>query len=443
MFSTLANRIKKWLPRTLLSRFALIIIIPTIVGQMVTVQLFYYRHWYNVSSYSSRLIVTEIVSLLDQIKTIDLHDKPMNFMNLRYEKYNSNSLPQFPGKMLEEIEIFRNKLNASTQLNTSLNMINDNRTVELFIQLENNKIIKISLPTKVLINPSAIVFVAWIIGLGIMLLLITLIFTKNQVRSILDLTNAAEIYGKGGNIDNFKPSGAKEIRRAGLAFLKMKDRIERQTAKRTQMLAMISHDLKTPLTRMKLQAELMDDSDEKEELSYDISCMSHMISSYLDFARGEGGEDFIQVNFEDWISEFIQNNWQKRVKFNSVNIDKDPIIGTIKPLSFSRALSNLIDNANKHSSAVEFSLYQDDENIVIIIEDNGKGISDEDKQNVFKPFYRGDKSRSLDSSSSVGLGLAITREIIAGHYGIISLKDSKKLGGLLVKIELPKNHAIT
>lgn len=446
MFSILGNKLKKWLPKTLISRFALIIIIPTILGQMVTVQLFYYRHWYNVSSYSSKIIATEIAALLDEvkfdkIKEESLRDKPLKFLNLQYEKYQLDTLPEFSGKMLEEIEIFRDTLANYIELKTSLAMVDRDRTVELYVQLDDNNIVKITLPAKAIINPSATVFVIWIIGLGLILIIITLIFTKNQIRSILDLTNAAETYGSGHNIDNFKPSGAKEIRRAGLAFLKMKDRIERQTAKRTQMLAMISHDLKTPLTRMKLQAELMDESDEKEEMNYDITCMSHMIESYLDFARGEGGEQFIQVNLTDWMQEYLKNNWQKKVRFQSGKSTNNKIKAMIKPLSFSRALSNLIDNANKHSSAVELSLYQDDENIVIIIEDNGKGISDEDKRNVFKPFYRGDKSRSLDSSSSVGLGLAITREIIAGHYGTISLKDSTKLGGLLVRIELPIDHS--
>ena len=262
-----------------------------------------------------------------------------------------------------------------------------------------------------------------------------MIFSKNQIKSIIELTNAAENYGKGEKKLIYKPSGAKEIRRAGLAVIKMKDRIERQTAKRTQMLAMISHDLKTPLTRMKLQVELMDEGEEKEELQYDINSMQQMISSYLDFTRGEGGEEFQKIEIGKWISDFIKNKWSSYDI--STKIKNTAITANIKPHTFERALSNLISNALKHSTKIEISIYSEDDTANIIIEDNGTGIKKEDRKLVFKPFYRADKSRSLDTDSSVGLGLAITKEIIKGHFGSIRLEDSEKLKGLLVRIKLP------
>ena len=293
----------------------------------------------------------------------------------------------------------------------------------------------IKLPYKAILNPTTSIFVLWIIFLTILLLSVSLIFSKNQIKSIIELTDTAERYGRGEKTDKYKPSGAKEIRQAGLAFLKMRDRIERQTAKRTQMLAMISHDLKTPLTRMKLQVELMSESEEREELQYDIDSMQHMIDSYLDFARGEGGEDFKPINLNNWISSYIKTKWSENNI--SLNISPNQVITLIKPHSFERAIANLVGNAFKHSSKVKISLSSSEDEALIIIEDNGKGIKKDERKSVFKPFYRADKSRSLDNSAGVGLGLAITKEIISGHYGTITLGESKSLKGLLVQIQLP------
>jgi two-component system osmolarity sensor histidine kinase EnvZ len=220
----------------------------------------------------------------------------------------------------------------------------------------------------------------------------------------------------------------------------MRDRIERQTAKRTQMLAMISHDLKTPLTRMKLQVELMDLSEEKEELQYDIDSMQHMIDSYLDFARGEGGEDFKPTNLNHWILSYIKTKWSQ--KDIALDISPNAVITLIKPHSFERAIANLIGNAFKHSTKVKISLSSNEDEAIIIIEDNGKGIKKDELKSVFKPFYRSDKSRPLDNSAGVGLGLAITKEIISGHYGTITLGKSSVLKGLLVQIQLPLKNNI-
>nr|MBP9778339.1 ATP-binding protein [Rickettsiaceae bacterium] len=287
-----------------------------------------------------------------------------------------------------------------------------------------------------LLNPTTYIFALWIIFLTIILLAVSLIFSKNQIKSILELTNAAEKYGRGEKMPEYKPSGAREIRKAGIAFLKMKDRIERQTAKRTQMLAMISHDLKTPLTRMKLQVELMDDSEEKEELNHDINSMQYMISSYLDFARGEGGESFSKVELNKWVSDYIKLSWNK----SNIELEqkKNNIFAQIKIYSFTRALNNIISNATKYSTKIKISVYSQNDNAFITVEDNGKGIDNIEKNHVFKPFYRGNKARTFEDSTNVGLGLAITKEIITGHYGSISLAESKTLKGLLVKIKIPK-----
>lgn len=480
---------RKIIPKSLLSRFFLIIIVPTLIGQFFALHLFYERHWYNVAHHTSSLIVTEIESLIEVMregKIPSLRGDEVNTTSLRAAQRRGNLMrPEvmsvvsseiaessrmtrndavlFPGEYndeylnlsykllknqkmtiseksdVEELEILKKALSRKIKLPKDVS-INEQGKIIVLIQL-NKDVLQIELPSKILVNPTTYIFVLWVIFLTILLLSVSLIFSKNQIKSILDMTNAAEKYGRGEKIDTYKPSGAREIRRAGLAFIKMKDRIERQTTRRTQMLAMISHDLKTPLTRMKLQVELMENSDEKEELNHDIDSMKYMISSYLDFARGEGGEDFVNFELNDWLQNYVKSFW------NSANIEietkKKRIEVKIKPHSFARALDNIIGNAVKHSSKIKISLYSYKQEAIILVEDNGKGIIKEERSFVFKPFYRGDKARTLENSTSVGLGLAITKEIILGHYGRISLERSKTLGGLLVRVKIPCHDVVT
>lgn len=432
MSSILSTLHKNLLPKSLLTRFMLIIIVPVLISQLLAVYLFYKRHWYNVSQNTSHLIATEISELINNLNSKKI-PKQGNYLNLEYFSISSKLPDHLQEKHIEELEIFK-KLLQEELGQDGVVVLDQGKNVHLYLQ-NGAETLMIKLPYKAILNPTTSIFVLWIIFLTILLLSISLIFSKNQIKSIIELTDAAERYGRGEKTDKYKPSGAKEIRQAGLAFLKMRDRIERQTTKRTQMLAMISHDLKTPLTRMKLQVELMDNSEEKEELQYDIDSMHHMIDSYLDFARGEGGEDFKPTNLNNWISSYIKTKWSENNI--SLNISHDPIITLIKPHSFQRAISNLIGNAFKYSSKVKISLSSSEDEALIIIEDNGKGIKKDERKSVFKPFYRADKSRSLDNSAGVGLGLAITKEIISGHYGTITLGESKSLKGLLVQIQLP------
>ncbi|PCJ29588.1 MAG: ATPase [Rickettsiales bacterium] len=428
------NNIKKLLPKSLLIRFMLIIMVPTLIAQLLAVYLFYQRHWYNVTRHTSSLVTTEISSLLSE-NYETTPNKQHSYQNLSYIFIPTAKLPAQQKKYAKELEIF--KLSLQQRISQEIVLISkDNGRNYLYLQIGDN-VLKIELPYKSLIHPSTRIFVLWIFFLTILLLSVSLIFSRNQINSIINLTNAVESYGIGEKTKIYKPSGASEVRRAGLAFLKMKDRIDRQTAKRTQMLAMISHDLKTPLTRMKLQAEMMENPEEKEELMHDIDSMKHMISSYLDFAHGEGGENFQKIDLNQWVPEYLNQKWSS--ENISVNLGDIGIFAQIKPHSFERALSNIISNALKYSTKIKISvsLSSEKENAMIIIEDNGKGIKEHERKLVFKPFYRADKSRSLGDLSSVGLGLAITKEIINGHYGTIILDTSIELGGLLVKIKLP------
>ena len=429
--------ISKLLPRTLLIRFMLIIIIPIIIGQLIAIFLFYDRHWYNVSYYTSTIIINEIESLIKEHrnnpkKTTHLSE---NYLNLSYHFQKGATLPTKKYKLNEPLTIFKNILDMKIH-EKNIVKLNKQNKIEVLIEL-NNEILYITFPAKLLLNPTVYIFVLWIISLTAILLGISIIFSKNQIKSILTLADSMDEFGKGIlKSKDFKPTGALEIRKAGLAFLKMKARIEKQITKRTTMLAMISHDLRTPLTRMKLQLELMEENEETNGLKQDILTMQQMINSYLDFARGESVEQFEEVFIFYWIKSFL-NKW-RHIDIEFIADNKlDNLKVQVKPNSFERALSNLIGNAIKYGTKVRIMLKADLSTVSIIIEDNGSGIEDSEKPLVLKPFYRSDKARQLDNSSNVGLGLAITREIVNDHKGFLYLEDSKDLGGLSVRIEIP------
>ncbi|WP_341794166.1 MULTISPECIES: ATP-binding protein [unclassified Rickettsia] len=440
--SLVSSFLKYAVPKTLFARFMLIIIIPILIGQILAIFLFYDRHWYNVSYYTSTIIINEMESLIKEYKDSDRKKAQLeeNYLSLSYQFQPNAKLPAKQPKLNESLEIFKNILNTKITEKNIVKLNNDNK-IEASFQLAHG-ILQITFPAKLLLNPTVYIFVLWLIFLTIILLTVSIIFSKNQIKSILALADAADEFGQGIlNSKNFKPSGASEIRKAGLAFLKMKNRIEKQITKRTNMLAMISHDLRTPLTRMKLQLELMEASEETEGLKIDILTMQQMINSYLDFAKGENAEEFKTVVIVDSIASFL-NKWS-HIDIELINLGNiDNIKVKIKASSFERALSNLISNAIKYSTKIKISVQSNSSLVTIKIEDNGTGISDKEKPFVFKPFYRSDKARHLDDSGSVGLGLAITREIILDHKGVISLEDSKTLGGLAVRIELPLCKAL-
>lgn len=429
--------ISKLLPRTLFLRFMLIIIMPILIGQLVAIFLFYDRHWYNVSYYTSTIIISEIESLIKEHKDNpkEITHLSENYLNLSYQFEPNKKLLAKQPKLNEPLTIFKNILNTKIHEKNIINLTKENR-IQVLLEL-NNEILNISFPAKLLLNPTVYIFVLWIIFLTIILLSISIIFSKNQIKSIVALADSMDEFGRGIlKSKNFKPTGALEIRKAGLAFLKMKSRIEKQITKRTTMLAMISHDLRTPLTRMKLQLELMDENEETDGLKQDILTMQQMINSYLDFARGESAEQFKEVFILSWIKSFL-NKWS-HIDIKFINPTKlDGVKLRIKPHSFERALSNLISNAIKYGTKVRISLNANSSNLSIIIEDNGSGIDNAEKPLVLKPFYRSDKARQLDNSSNVGLGLAITREIVKDHNGFLYLEDSKDLGGLSVRVEIP------
>jgi two-component system osmolarity sensor histidine kinase EnvZ len=290
---------------------------------------------------------------------------------------------------------------------------------------------KFLVPKDRVASSSARIFALWITVPAIIMVIISLIFLKNQTRPITNLARAAERFGKGEDIDEFRPSGALEIRQAGHEFDKMRKRILRHLNQRTEMLSGISHDLRTPLTRMKLQIAFIKDKDLAAKLAEDINEMEKMLNEYLQFTSSSYVEKDEMFNLSELIEEIV-------TKYDNENIQKDLLpriyINGRKNL-INRCLNNIIDNALKYGDKVEVKLIKENTNMLIIISDDGSGIPREEYENVFKPFYKIDKGRA-DSKSSVGLGLSIASDIVRSHGGNIVL-DKSKMNGLSVKIFLP------
>jgi two-component system osmolarity sensor histidine kinase EnvZ len=290
---------------------------------------------------------------------------------------------------------------------------------------------KFLVPRDRVTSSSARLFALWITVPAIIMVIISLIFLKNQTRPITNLARAAERFGKGEEIEEFKPSGALEIRQAGYEFDKMRKRILRHLNQRTEMLSGISHDLRTPLTRMKLQIAFVKDKDLSKKLTEDINEMEKMLNEYLQFTSSSYIEKDEMFNLSELLEVVIK-------KYDNKNITKDitpRIYVNGRKNLINRCLNNIIDNALKYGKKVEVKLNKKNTNLFIIIDDDGPGIPSEEHNNVFKPFYKIDKGRA-DSKSSVGLGLSIASDIIRSHGGNIILEKSK-MNGLSVKIFLP------
>jgi len=338
----------------------------------------------------------------------------------------------------EEIKILNSKLKSKMDFPFTVSYSSESQRICVTPEISPNKY-NICFSSKRLINPTVYIFVSWVICLNLFFLVISLVFTKNQIRSISDLARAAENFGDGIMNIPFRPSGALEVRTAGKNFIKMKQKILENLDKRSKMLAMISHDLRTPLTRIKLAVEMMDNQNDSdvELIKKDIIDMQNMISSYLEYSKEDFVENTQTTNMKDWMEDFLKNSSFGNLKISTyIN---EHCFCYIKQDIFKRVIFNILINSSRYAKNAFISIKNTNKNkkVLIKIEDDGVGInSDAEKERVFNPFYRSDISRNVNSMGNVGLGLTIARQIVLSHYGTIDIADSKK-GGIAVIINLP------
>jgi two-component system, OmpR family, osmolarity sensor histidine kinase EnvZ len=436
---TISEAIKKILPKTLFGRSLLIIVMPLILLQLISAFIFYERHWGWVSRALTNSAVTEIAS------TIELwREAPDDATRERVldagRRYFELSLSFEPGAIISNTAhpIAGGDANFTSalydRLHRPLAILGDTRgSLSMDLQFPDG-VMHVAASPKRLFTSTTYIFVLWMVGSSMILFGVAMIFMRNQVRPIRRLARAADALGKGRDVPPFKLAGAVEVRQAARAFNIMRERIQRQMSQRTEMLAGVSHDLRTPLTRMKLELAMLKGGG-SDELKADVQEMESMVEGYLAFARGDETEAAVDADLGELIDE-VASQARRAGATVTVKIDKtEELTLAMRRAAMKRALANLVTNANTYGKRAEIAARRVGGNIEITVDDDGPGIPAEKREDVFRPFFRLEESRNRETGG-VGLGLSIARDVIHGHGGSIALEDSP-LGGLRVRLRLP------
>ncbi len=440
------RRFTRWftrrIPTRLYARALLIIIIPMVLLQSVVAFVFMERHWQTVTQRLSMAVTRDIAAIIDIINTYPQDQNYDQLIRIARERLELNIAIEPPGQLPAPRpkpffsildQILSEEITRQIQLPFWIDTVGNSNIVEVRIKLD-DKILRVFAKRSQAYASNTHIFLLWMVGTSLVLLAIAILFLRGLVRPILQLTQAAESFGKGQRMpDDFRPRGADEVRRAGLAFIKMRERIERQLEQRTAMLSGVSHDLRTILTRFRLQLALVGDSPEIDSLNKDVDDMQNMLDSYLSFARGEAEEDVGSLSLSE-IVEKVATDGRLRGATVTFSVDGEDLIN-VRPNAFSRLLTNLVANACRHADNVAIEAHNRGRLVSIIIDDDGPGIPINAREDVFRPFYRLDESRNLDESGT-GLGLAIVRDIARSHGGDVTLSDSP-MGGLRATVRLP------
>ncbi len=433
--------LKRLLPRTMFGRSLLIVVVPLVLLQAIAAWVFYDRHWAAVSWRLSAGVVGDIALLIEAMQlagsatdTVRLLDRGTSVTDLDFTLRRGARLQPPPpggGSLLEEQ--LMQAMQGRVDLPYRIDAQGDPRGIEIDVQLPVG-VLAVAVPSKRLFSPTTYIFVMWMVGSSLVLLAVATIFLRNQVKSLRRLAAAADGFGKGHEVPFFKVEGALEVRQAAIAFLKMRDRIQRQIRQRTQMLAGVSHDLRTPLTRMKLALELLRDDPAARELKSDVAEMERMVHGYLDFARGEGTEAPVETDIS-LLLEDIAAAVRRQGASLSLAVPAECVM-PVRPNALRRCLGNLIGNACRHSSHVWLTGVAIADGVDILVDDNGPGIRPSDRDRAFRAFVRLDPSRN-PSTGGVGLGLTIARDVARSHGGEITLENSPQ-GGLRARVHLPR-----
>lgn len=435
---------KAYLPKSLFLRSLLILVLPTLLIQMVTAYIFFDRHWDNVMRHMSGSLAGEVGFLINQLK--DVSDKKKPAVVSEFEQATGIGVyfepPESfnPKKTSSDFPEFQELLHSKISEPFTIAKIKDGAYIEIRILLP-KQAFRIVASTKRLDSSTTTIFMAWMLGASVLFLVIAIIFLRNQIRPITRLAIAADNFGRGVDTPNFRPHGATEVRKAARAFIVMRERIRRQIRTRTDMLAGISHDLRTPLTRMKLQlamlpADVINRDDMRDaliELNDDVQQMQHMVQEYLDFARNESREDTVRIRLGELLEDVVSD--YTRMKQDVTISLKDDMEIELRISPCRRMLHNLIDNALRYGKSCRITMQASGSYAEIFIDDDGPGIPQEKREEVFKPFNRLEPSRN-NKTGGVGLGLTIARDVVLAHGGSIIL-DASPSGGLRVLIRLP------
>ncbi len=433
---------RRYAPKSLYLRVLLIVILPIFLMQSFVTYIFFARHWDRVSANLSNNVAGQIALITrlysetaEETARTDIVDWALDDLDIQMRFEPGGTIPD--NNRLSPFNVYNVVLNNRLKSRIDQPYRFDTQSwrdyVEVHVQLDEGELVFLVLRQRAFATTGPI-FLFWLIGTSLLLGWIATVFMRNQVKSILRLANAAEAFGRGRDAPDFRPAGATEVRKAGFAFMAMRERIKRHLDQRASMLAGVSHDLRTPLTRIKLGLAMEKDTPEIEALRNDVLEMERMVEAYLDFARNEAAdEDPEPFNLASMLAEVV-GNAQRTGGTVSLDAPQDIDISARRS-ALKRAVGNLVNNALRHGDEAWITVTPSERNVKIIVDDNGPGISPEQYELVFKPFTRLDEARSL-SESGVGMGLTIVRDVARSHGGDVRLSESPKRG-LRATIELP------
>jgi len=435
------------LPRSLYPRAMLIVIVPLIALQMVVAFVFVQRHFEGVTRQMTRNIAREMAvaqQVIDTSPTAEIAQ--LRLLNLSQPLEIALTLgadPLQPGAHSRDwfdlsgrslIDEMADLLGPDLQVD----LASDERRVDVRLQTDKG-VLRAGIPRSRMTASNPHQLLVLMAVTAIILAVIALLFMRNQMKPILRLADAADAFGKGRSVP-FRPSGADEVRRAGAAFLAMRNRIERTIEQRTQMLSGVSHDLRTPLTRMKLSLAMADDLPEAREMEHDVEQMEQMLNSFLAFARGDQMDEVEEVELPVLIEELAEQTRRGGGRVET-RVELDPTsaaTASLRRAALMRALQNLLSNATAHGTRTRLGLRTTPRAITFTIEDDGAGVPEEQREEMMRPFTRLDTARNQDVGGSVGLGLAIAKDVARSHGGALELSDSADLGGLRAVLRLPR-----
>jgi two-component system osmolarity sensor histidine kinase EnvZ len=439
------RRVTRWLrrriPTGLYARSLLIIIMPMVLLQSVIAFNFMERHWQTVTQRLSTAVTRDIAAIIDIIGTYPQDTDFTEITRIARDRLALNIAIEPPGELPAPRpkpffsildQILTEEISRQVQRPFWIDTVGNSDLVEIRIQLDNN-ILRVFARRSQAYASNTHIFLLWMVVTSLVLLGIAILFLRGQIRPILKLAEAAESFGKGQPMpEGFQPRGADEVRRAGIAFMQMRQRIERQIEQRTAMLSGVSHDLRTILTRFKLQLAFLD-GPEVESLNRDVEDMQSMLEGYLAFARSEAEEDLGRLDLRQLLAK-VEENAALHERGIEIELEGNPWI-KVRPNAFTRLVDNLAGNAFRYADSVKIRAVHGSRWLTVTVDDDGPGIPESAREDVFKPFFRLDEARNLDESGT-GLGLAIARDVARSHGGDVMLETSP-MGGLRAIIRVP------
>ncbi|OYW60064.1 MAG: two-component sensor histidine kinase [Bosea sp. 12-68-7] len=432
--------IARYMPKGLYPRALVIVIAPVVLLQSVIAYVFMERHWQTVTQRLSSAVSADIAAMIDVYESYPQDADTSVLSRIAAERLgmdidiipNTDLPPPGPRPFFSLLDsALSAELASQVARPYWLDTVGRSSLIEIRIKLDKD-VMRILTRRNSAYASNSHIFLLWMLGTSLILLTIAVLFLRNQIHPILKLADAAEAFGKGRDAE-FRPRGAREVRRAGNAFIEMKRRVERAVGERTTMLNGVSHDLRTILTRFKLSLALLERSSEIEALEKDVDEMARMLEDYLAFARGDAGETAVETDIRGLLEE-LKSDAERQGHQTELTVVGDPLV-VVRPDAFRRLMTNLVSNAARYGDRIAIRATHDARYLIVMIDDDGPGIPQDQREDVFRPFFRLDEARNVDSGGT-GLGLAIARDIARAHGGDIILSDSP-LGGLRATVRLP------